>query len=145
MMDTIKLENYLFFPGKAQEAMDFYKGIFGGELATTTRGSVDPEAPEDMKDLLIHADLSGGMVHLMGADDTGTNLKSQGRISLSLNGAHSDEAVLRKVYDQLAEGGEADHPLQTEFWGDTFGGLTDKYGIRWLINIAAEPKADAAV
>jgi PhnB protein len=138
MNNKVSLDVYMFFPRTAREAMEFYKGVFGGELTTTTRGSVDPEAPEDMKDLLIHATLDGGLVHLMGADNTATDMSPQDRISISLNGTSEDEETLRKVYDELAAGGKADHPLKKEFWGDTFGGLTDKFGISWLINIQAK-------
>lgn len=135
-MDKTSLEIYLFFGRNCNEAMEFYKGIFGGELTTQTRGSVDPGAPEDMKELLSHANLEGGLVHLMGADNTDVDGKAQNRVGLSLVG--TDETKLRSVYDQLAAGGSADHPLKKEFWGDIFGGLTDKYGINWLVNISAK-------
>jgi PhnB protein len=138
MKDSVSLNVYMFFPRNSREAMEFYKDVFGGELDTTTRGSVDPEAPEDMKELLIHANLEGGLVHLMGADNTDTEIGPQDRIAISLNGTSEDEETLRKVYDDLAVGGKADHPLKKEFWGDTFGGLTDKFGISWLINIQAK-------
>lgn len=136
-----ELNTYLYFGGQCAEAMEFYKSIFGVELTLQTRGSVDPNAPDDMKDLLIHAELSGGEVHLLAADnlDAGSN-KPQYRISLTLNG--SDEPKLRKFYDSLAAGGSADHPLKKEFWGDTFGNLTDKYGISWMVNILAVKPAD---
>lgn len=139
---SIKLENYLFFSGNCAEAMEYYQSVFGGELTKTTRGSVDPKAPENMKDLLIHCDLSGGLIHLMASDDIGIKNTPDPRISMSLNGEHSDDATLRRVYDQLACGNPNDHPIKTEFWGDTFGDVTDKYSIRWLVNIAAAPKSE---
>ncbi len=138
-MSQIDLNVYLFFPHTAREAMEFYKGVFGGELTMQTRGEVDPTAPADMKELLIHANLEGGEVHLMGSDDDDAKKASQfHRMAVSLNGHSDNEAKLRKIYDDLAVGGSADHPLKKEFWGDIFGGLTDKFGIRWLINIAAK-------
>ncbi len=45
-MGKVSLDTYLFFERNCQEAMEFYKGVFGGELTTQTRGNVDPEAPE---------------------------------------------------------------------------------------------------
>jgi PhnB protein len=139
MDDQVSLNVYLFFGGQCQEAMEFYKGVFGGELTTTTRGSVDKEAPDDMKNLLIHANLEGGLAHLMGSDWTESSISPQKRVSVSLNG--KNEELLRKVYDDLSAGGKADQPLKKEFWGDIFGGLTDKYGISWLVNIEAEKAA----
>ena len=133
MTHTIKLEPYVFFDRSCAEAMKFYQNIFGGELTTTTRGSVDPEAPDDMKDLIIHANLSGGMIDLMASDDTGAGTDPSQRVSLSLSG--EDEGQLRKVFDQLAEGGEVRHPLKKEFWGDIHGNVLDKYNIIWMMTI----------
>ncbi len=115
--------------------MKFYQSVLGGELKLTRRGEVDPTAPEDMKPLIINAELTSGELTLRGADNTDTPTERQHRMSLTLIG--SDEAKLRHIYDQLAAGGSADHPLDKMFWGDIFGELTDKYGITWQINILA--------
>jgi len=138
-MNKINLEVYLFFAGNCREAMEFYKGVFGGELTMQTRGETDPEAPADMKDLLIHCRLEGGEINLMAADNTGAQKGPQDRISLSVTGY--DEAKLRKMFDQLGAGGEVTTPLQKMFWGDTFGMLVDKYGINWMFNIGSEHEA----
>lgn len=135
-MDGVTLEVYLFFDRNCGEAMKFYQGVFGGELTTTTRGSVDPEAPEDMKDLLIHADLTGGLVHLMGSDSVGVGSDGQSRMAVSLSGG--DEERLRQVFDDLAAGGTVNHPLEKAFWGDTHGNVTDKFGISWMMTITAK-------
>jgi len=132
-MGKVSLDTYLFFERNCQEAMEFYKGVFGGELTTQKRGDVDPEAPEDMKELLIHASLRGGEVNLMASDRTDAGTGPQSRVSISLSG--SDEDKLRKVYDDLSAGGTADYPLKKEFWGDIFGSLTDKFGINWMVSI----------
>jgi PhnB protein len=135
-MSNTKLDAYVFFPGNTQEAMGFYKSVFGGELAITTRGDVDPSASGDEKSQVINASLSGGEINLRASDRTDATLASQNRVALSIIG--SDEEKLRKVYDDLSAGGSADHPLEKVFWGDTFGGLTDKYGINWQVNIEAK-------
>ena len=59
------------------------------------------------------------------------------RISMSLSG--NDEATLRGYYEKLAAGGTIVEPLEKAPWGDTFGMLTDKYGIEWMVNIAGQP------
>jgi PhnB protein len=130
----MRIEAYLFFGGQAEEAMKFYQSVLGGELEVTHRGDVDPEAPDDMKDMAINASLTGDGFIFRAADNTDlAGAGSQGRIALTLIG--SDEPKLRKVYDGLAVGGSADQPLEKQFWGDIFGALTDKYGISWQINI----------
>jgi PhnB protein len=52
----------------------------------------------------------------------------------------SDEARLRTVFDALSKGGSVTVPLAKQFWGDIFGGLIDKFGIGWQVNITAEKK-----
>ncbi len=137
-MTKISLEPYLFFSGNARQAMEFYKGIFGGELSLQTRGEVDPSAPEDMKDKIMHARLEGEMTFMASDNMDGSSLGA-GKIALSLSGG--DEPKLRQLFDTLSTNGEVNYPLKTEFWGDTFGVLTDQFGIDWMINIEAKKEA----
>lgn len=131
-MDKPVLDVYLFFPGTAREAMEFYKGIFGGELTLQTVGEANPQAEEN-QDKIMHGRLEGGEINLMASDDMGDIPKESARISLSLTGA--DEDKLRQIFDALAEGGEVKHPLEKQFWGDLFGDLRDKFGISWMVDV----------
>ena len=133
-MSIVRLEPYLFFQGNCREAMEFYKDVFGGELAMQTIGEVPGDMPgkAERKDEIMHAKLSGGMASFM-ASDSPTASPSAAKIELSLNG--TDETALRSAFDKLAEGGNVRTPLERMFWGDVFGALTDKYGIDWMVNI----------
>lgn len=133
-MAAVLLDPYLFFRGNCREAMEFYKSIFGGELTLLTYGDTKM-GDESQKDLVMHAILKDGLVRLM-ASDTEQASDKAAKISLSLSGA--DEATLRSVFQKLSEGGNVFSELKQEFWGDTFGSLTDKYGVEWMVNIAAE-------
>lgn len=133
-MGDIKLDAYLFFEGTCREAMEFYKAIFGGELDIRSYGDT-PDSDPANKDLVIHADLKGGDIHLFASDTTRKGELGTGKIQLCLGGI--DEARLTKVFEALSDGGNVKSPLKKEFWGDTFGTLTDKYGIGWMVNIAA--------
>jgi PhnB protein len=137
IMDSITLNPYIFFKGNCREAMEFYKSIFGGELSTQTYGEVPGNTQEDMKDQLMHAALVGPIT-LMGSDTTKASPTS-GKVSLTLGG--EDEAKLHKIFDGLSQGGEVRSQLKKEFWGDTFGSLTDKYGVEWMVNIAAKKES----
>jgi PhnB protein len=130
----MQIDAYLFFPGNAAEAMEFYRGVFGGTLTITRRGDVDPAAPGEDKDLVINALLDTGDFHMRGSDREDAS-SPQTRVALSVIG--SDEPRLRKVYDDLSAGGTQDAPLEKQFWGDIFGALTDKFGISWQVNIGA--------
>ena len=132
-MGKIELTPYLFFGGNCKEAMEFYKGIFGGEL-TVQKMDAYPEMPveESMKDMVMHADLNGD-IRLFASDSRKASTKSA-KVELSLSG--DDESKLRKYWDSLSEGGKVTMPLEKAPWGDTFGMLTDKHGVDWMVNIA---------
>jgi PhnB protein len=131
----MKIDAYLFFPGSTAEAMEFYRGVFGGTLTVVRRGDVDPDATEADKDLVINATLDTGEFHLRASDRGDATNAAQVRVALSLIGA--DEPRLRQVYDDLSAGGTQDNPLEKVFWGDIFGALTDKFGINWQVNIGS--------
>lgn len=133
-MDKVTLNPYLFFNGNCKEAMEFYKSIFGGELTMQTFGEIPGDMPGKIEhpDWIMHARLEGGEVKLMGNDSSKASPKTA-KVELSLSGM--DEAKLRKMFDSLSGGGKVTMPLDRQFWGDTFGMLTDKYGIDWMVNI----------
>lgn len=131
----MRVEPYLFFPGSTKEAMELYKTIFGGKLEVTLRGDMDPSAPEDEKNKVINALLTSEHIIFRATDRSDTSLSTQTRIELTING--SDEIRLNKVFDSLAVGGKVDAPLEKQFWGDTWGKVTDKFGITWQVNIEA--------
>ncbi len=133
-----KLNAYINFKDNAREAIEFYTSVLGGTLTMSTfkEGGM-PVGTED-GDKIMHAMLitDNGMT-LMASDtpphmpfETGSN------ISLSLSG--DNEAELRGYWDKLAVGGTIAMPLASAPWGDIFGMLTDKFGIKWLVNIAGE-------
>jgi PhnB protein len=133
------LNPYLNFKDTAREAMEFYRDALGGELHLNTFGEAgDPSAPG--ADLIMHAQLEtpAGFT-LMGSDappdmETGES----GGFAVSLSG--DDEAELRGYWDKLSEGGQVTVPLEKQVWGDTFGMLTDRFGVGWMVNIAAVPQ-----
>ena len=84
----------------------------------------------------MHASLKGGDINLMASDSTNPEPYGRGNMSLSLSG--EDEAKLRQLFEDLSQGGKVTEELQEAPWGDTFGGLTDKFGIDWMINITEE-------
>ncbi len=137
-MDKIQFDVYLFFTGNCREAMEFYKSVFGGELDMSTYGDVPgdkPEAMKDMDDRVMHATLKGGDISLMASDSTRKEPFGDSSISLSLGG--TDEEKLRGLFDKLSDGGKVTSPLKKEFWGDTFGTVTDKFGVDWMVNIGS--------
>lgn len=134
------LNPYLGFRDNAKEAMTFYQSVFGGDLTTSTFGEYHASEDPAEQDKLMHAQLiaPNGLI-LMGADTPNSlELATGSNISISLSG--EDEAELRGYFDKLLEGGQLGVPLEKAPWGDTFGMLTDKYGVSWLVNVTGEPQ-----
>jgi len=134
---TVKLNSYISFNGNAREAMEFYRSVFGGEAFYDTFGRHEspemPVQPED-RDKIMHAFLKGDFIELMGADTPAGMVYHDGaRISLTVNG--DDEPVLRSYWEKLSSSGTVTVPLAKSPWGDTFGMLTDKYGVEWMVDI----------
>ena len=130
-----QINAYLNFNGNCREAMTFYKDCLGGELTIqTVEGSpVEAQCPFSMRNQILHASLLKDSLVLMASDMVGPDGFIKGNtISLSLN--CRSEIEINTFFSKLSAGGQITHPLEKEFWGATFGVLTDKYGIRWMLN-----------
>jgi PhnB protein len=135
---TTRLNPYLSFRDNAREAMEFYKSVFGGELNISTFGEYQASEDPAEQDKIMHAQLEteGGLT-LMGADTpNGMDFTTGTNISVSLSG--EDEAELRSYWDKLSEGATTTMPLEPAPWGDSFGMLTDRFGVSWLVNISGQ-------
>jgi PhnB protein len=132
---AVELNAYLFFRGNTDQAIAFYQRVFGGQASITRVGDVDPAAPLERKDQVINALLTGGDITLRASDREDASNDPQTRVELSLIG--TDDARLRALFDGLAEGGTVRTKLERQFWGDTFGAVTDRYGIGWQVNIGS--------
>ena len=140
---AVKLNPHLFFGGNCREAMEFYKQVFGGELVLTPYGEgpaeahKDPKAnSEEMKTKIMFSKLSGDIVLSASDNPHNTDARNTGQFSLSLEG--NDALRLTGYFTKLSEKGQITAPMTKQFWGDTFGMVTDQYGIDWMINIPAD-------
>jgi PhnB protein len=131
----MELEPYLFFSGNCEEALNFYKGIFGGEIGEISRWKDAPaemDMPAELGQRIMHANFKSPTLKFMASDSRPTTKYGDGRISLSLG--TTDVAEAQRVWDVLAKGGTIDVEFEDSFWGAKFGMVTDKYGIDWMIN-----------
>lgn len=135
---AVKLNPYLNFKDNAREAMDFYKSVFGGEL--TVRSFKDFNASQDPSEdnLVMHADLQGDNGIEFFASDTPSRLEFKPGTNFSMSLSGDDETLLKGYFDKLSAGGQVLMQLEKASWGDTFGMCLDKYGVKWLVNIAGE-------
>ena len=139
-----RLNPYLGFRDNAREAMEFYQSVFGGELTMSTFAEYQASEDPAEQDLIMHAQLEteGGLT-LMGADTpSGMEFQPGSNYSVSLSG--EDDPELRGYWEKLSEGGKVLEPLVVAPWGDSFGMCIDKFGVRWLVNIAGSEAGQQA-
>lgn len=133
------LNPYISFRNQARDAMQYYQSVFGGELTSNTFAEFGAATDPAESDNIMHAQLTtpAGFT-LMGADvPAAMDLQEGQSITVSLSG--DDEAELRGYWDGLSDGATVGVPLEKAPWGDTFGMLTDRFGVGWMVNIAGSP------
>lgn len=124
---------YLTFNGNCNEAMNFYKDVFGGELRVQKFGDAPMDSPADAKDRIMHAHLSNGAFNLLASDVMPGQAPIEGNnVTLNVNCDSKDQQD--QYFNKLAEGGKITMPLENTFWGAYFGMLTDKFGMHWMFN-----------
>lgn len=131
----VQLNPYLTFNGNCREAMLFYQQCLGGELLMQSVGEspLSDQLPESMKAFILHSTLTKNSM-MLGASDM---VEEQGLVKgndFSILLSCSSEDEIKRYYERLSEGGNATHPIQKTYWGTLFGGLTDKFGNRWLFS-----------
>lgn len=131
-----RLNPYVSFDGQAREAMEFYRGVFGGELTTTTYGEGGMAHGGADADRVMHAQLEApsGMTLMASDSPPGMPYRAPVGVSISLSG--DDDAELSGYWEKLSDGGTVTVPLEAAPWGDKFGMVTDRFGVPWMVNIA---------
>lgn len=133
-----RLNPYLSFKDNAREAMEFYKLVFGGKLVMSTfkefHASQDPS--EDNKIMHSMLEAANGITFMAADTPNGIQYRLGKNMSMALSG--DNEAELTAYFQKLSAGGTIQQPLAKAPWGDTFGMLTDKFGIEWMVNIAGQ-------
>jgi PhnB protein len=137
---TSRLNPYISFENNARQAMEFYRGVFGGDLTLNTFGELG--APQDSPDAdkVMHSQLETDSGFTLMAADTPTGMERNpgDTISISLSGDDADR--LRGYWERLSDGGTVTMPLEKQMWGDEFGMCVDRFGVPWMVNIG-QPQA----
>lgn len=138
----MKVEPYLFFGGRCEEALDFYRRALGAEVGMLMRYKDNPEpaanqgcaeggGPGPTPEMVMHASFSVGGAQLMASDGMGEGKASFQGISLALSPANAAEA--KRYFDALAEGGQVQVPLAKTFFSQAFGVVADRFGVPWMV------------
>ena len=133
----MNVEPYLFFNGRCDEAIEFYRRTVGAQATYLMRYRESPEPPTpDMlppgfEDKVMHANLQIGDATLLVSDGNRDGGPQFQGFSLSL--VLPDEAKVRSTFAAMAEGGQVLMPPAKTFWSPCFGMLSDRFGVNWMI------------
>jgi PhnB protein len=133
----MQVQPYLFFDGRTEEALEFYRGALGAEVTFLMRFKECPESQErsgvapGAGDKVMHASFRIGDTTVMASDGECRGQPSFQGFSLSLTA--SDEAEAERLFGALAEGGQVRQPLIKTFFSPRFGMVVDRFGVPWMV------------
>ena len=142
------LNNYLFFAGRCEEALNYYQQHAGARIGALMRFSDSPEPlPEGLlapgfEDKIMHCEFIVGDTTLMASDGCNDSSTLSG-FSLALTVNSAEDA--HRVFNALAQGGEVTMPLGATFWSPLYGQLVDQFGVAWMVMLPTlEPQTEPA-
>ena len=132
----MKIQPYLFFEGRCEEAIEFYLRTLGAEVDMLMRVKDSPEPatmtlPSGSENKVMHASFRIGDSTIMASDGMCTGQPKFGGISLSLTVADAAEA--ERKFAALADGGHVNMPLAKTFYSPSFGMVADRFGVSWMV------------
>lgn len=135
----MKVHIYLNFDGQAGEASDFYRSVFGGEFIARSTMADGPESqnlPQTEREKIMHVSLPIGDDTVLMASDlvesAGQGLVKGNNVFIVLSPTSREEADY--LFRSLSEDGDIEVHLQGRFPGDCYGSLTDRFGVRWMVD-----------
>jgi PhnB protein len=141
-MSKSLIEPYLFFNGRCEEAIEFYRASIGAEVLFMMRFKDSPEPasqpgmlPPGSENKVMHSTLRIGSSTVMASDGRCQGDANFAGFSLSFTAPDAAEAD--RAFAALSEGGKVVMPLSKTFWSPKFGMLTDQFGVGWMITVAA--------
>ncbi len=132
-----QIQPYLFFEGRTEEALEFYRKALGAETVFVERykDSPDPAKCPDGSappgDKVMHASVKIGGSMLMASDGFCSGKPNFAGFSLSYPA--TDEADAKRRFDALADGGSVQMPLEETFFAKAFGMVRDRFGLSWMV------------
>src|SRR5215469_807563 len=137
------LQTYLFFDGRCEEALEFYRNALGAEVLFMMRFKDSPEPPKDCtpgsENKIMHASVRIGDNMIMASDGRCTGHPNFQGFSLSLR--VSDVAQAERLFTAVGKGGQVVMPLTKTFFSPSFGMVNDRFGVCWMVLVAQEPNA----
>ncbi|MGH6896947.1 MAG: VOC family protein [Geminicoccaceae bacterium] len=136
----MQAQPYLFFDGRCEEAVEFYRSTLDAEVTMLLRFKDSPDSPPDgmvaagSGEKVMHASFRIGDSTVMASDGRCQGRPSFQGFSLALTA--SDEAEADRLFAALADGGQVQMPLAKTFFSPRFGMVADRFGVSWMIVVA---------
>ncbi|MDB5761457.1 MAG: 3-demethylubiquinone-9 3-methyltransferase [Herminiimonas sp.] len=136
----MQVQPYLFFDGRCEEAVEFYRKALGAEVTMLMRFKDSPEphqpgmVPPGSENKVMHASFRIGDTTVMASDGRCLGRPSFQGFSLSLTAP--DAAAAERLFAALADGGQVQMPLTKTFYSPCFGMVADRFGVAWMIIVA---------
>jgi PhnB protein len=132
------IQPYLFFNGRCEEAIEFYKTAVGAELQMLMRHKDSPtqppgQLPTGSEQKIMHAAFRVGDIVVMASDGMCDGKPVFNGFSLSV--ALASEADVRAVFAKLSDGGTVRMPVEKTFWSPAFGIVVDRFGVSWMVTV----------
>ena len=130
------VQPYLFFDGRCQEAVEFYRSALGAEVTMLLRYKDSPEPPQcalppGSEEKIMHTNFRIGETRVMASD--GRCAGQPNFQGFSLNLTVHDEAEADRFFTALCDGGQVQMPLAKTFFSQRFGMVVDRFGVSWMI------------
>ena len=136
----MKVQPYLFFDGRCEEAVEFYRKVLGAEVEMLMRFKDSPEPhppgmiPAGAENKIMHMSLRIGETTVMASDGKCLGRPNFQGCSLSLNAANDAEA--ERLFAALGAGGQVQMPMAKTFFSSRFGMVADRFGVAWMVIVA---------
>jgi PhnB protein len=136
----MQIQPYLFFDGRCEDAIEFYRSALGAEVEMLMRfrDSPDPPPPGMIppggENKVMHAALRIGDAVVLASDGRCLGQPSFQGFALSLTAPNETEA--NRMFASLADGGQVQMPLAKTFFSPRFGMVADRFGVSWMVYVA---------
>jgi len=140
-----QIQPYVFFEGRCQEALEFYRRALGAEVTAVMRFKESPDPgmiQPGSEDKVMHASFRVGDTTVLASDGRCGGHPSFQGFALSLTAANVAEAD--RLFGALVDGGQVIMPLTTTFFSPRFGMTTDRFGVSWMVYVVPEGQSQGA-
>ena len=130
----MKVQPYVFFDGKCDEALEFYQRALGAKVTALMRWKEAPDKSmitPGQENKVMHSEFQVGETVILASDGRGTGNPSFQGFALTITA--DNDANAKRMFNALGDGGQVQMPLEKTFFASLFGMVADKFGVGWMV------------